>query len=52
MTDQKELRTKKCSDVGCRMEVVSISGKKYYCKQHFNKVRFKQRDHKYWRMWG
>ena len=48
MTDQKELRTKKCSEIGCRMKVAAIKGRKYYCEFHFDKVRVKQKIDKYW----
>ncbi len=54
MTDYKELRTKKCSEIGCKMEVVSMNRRKYYCEFHFKNVRFRQKEHKYWKLkkWG
>ncbi len=49
MTDQKELRTKKCSEVGCKNEVTGMKNGKYYCDYHFDKVRQRQSRVEYWK---
>ncbi|KKK53515.1 hypothetical protein LCGC14_3094010 [marine sediment metagenome] len=48
-TDTKELRTKKCSIVGCKDNVESMKDGKYYCNYHFQKVRERQVRIEYWK---
>ncbi|KKM77327.1 hypothetical protein LCGC14_1371140 [marine sediment metagenome] len=49
MSDEKELRTKKCSEIGCRNKVDSMKDQKYYCDFHFQKVRKRQSRIEYWK---